>query len=83
MNSASYSLLQINFDGVVFNDEDKAIIGVVIRDYKGMAIASMSQNITIPHLAVELEAFAAVRALEINIALAILEGVFEIAISAL
>ena len=80
-------LIKINFDGAVFKDEDRAGIGMVVRDSQGMVIASLSQNIPLPHSVVNLETLAACRALEFSFKLgfdkAILEGDSMIVIAAL
>ena len=72
------NLIKINFDGAVFKDEDRAGIGVVVRDSFGLVLASLSHNIPLPHSVVNLETLAACRALEFSLELgfdkAILEG---------
>ena len=79
--------VKINFDGAVFKDEDIAGIDVVVRDSQGMVMASLSQNITLPHSVVNLETLAACRALEFSLELgfdkAILEGDSMIVMAAL
>ena len=79
--------VKINFDGAVFKDEDRVGIGVVVRDSQGMVIASLSQNIPLPHSVVNLETLAACRALEFSPELgfnkAILEGDSMIVMAAL
>ena len=81
------NLIKINFDGVVFKDEDRAGIGVVVRDSFGLVLASLSHNIPLPHSVVNLETLAACRALEFSLELgfhkAILEGDSLIVMSAL
>ena len=78
---------KINFDGAVFKDEDNAGIGVVVRDSRGMVMASLSQNISLPHSVVNLETLAACRAFELSLELglnkAILEGDLLIVMNAL
>ena len=80
-------LIKINFDGAVSKDEDRAGIGVVVRDSLGLVMASLSQNISLPHLVVNLETLAACRALEFSLELgfdkAILEGDLMIVMTAL
>ena len=51
--------MKINFDGAVFKNEDRAGIGVVVRDSQGMVMASLSENIPLPHSVVNLENLAA------------------------
>ena len=79
--------MKINFDGAVFKNENRAGIGMVVRDSQGMAMASLSQNIPLPHSVVNLETLAACRALEFSLELgfdkAILEGDSMIVMAAL
>ena len=58
--------VKINFDGAVFKDKDIAGIDVVVRDSQGMVMASLCQNIPLPHSVVNLETLVACRALELN-----------------
>lgn len=55
---------KINFNGAMFTEIDRAGIRVIIRDYKGFAMASLSQIIPLPLTVVELETLAAAKALE-------------------
>lgn len=74
----STDLFKINYDGATFDSENKSGIGFVIRDSRGLAIASLSQQVPRVYQASEIEAFAATRALEsaaeIGIANVVLEG---------
>ena len=78
---------KVNFDGAIFKGEEKAGIGVTIRNCQGMVMASLSQKISLPQTVVELETLAATRALEFSIELGfskvILEGDSETVIKAL
>ena len=78
---------KVNFDGAVFRDEEKAGIGVIIRNSQGMVMASLSQKISLPQTVVELETLAATRAMEFSIELGfskvIIEGDSETVIKAL
>ena len=78
---------KVNFDGAVFREEEKAGIGVIIRNSQGMVMASLSQKISLPQTVVELETLAATRAIEFSIELGfskvILEGDSETVIKAL
>ena len=80
-------LIKVNFDGAVFKDDERAGIGVVVRDSQGLVLASLSQNIPLPHSVVNLEILATCRALEFSLELgfdkAILEGDSLIVMSAL
>ena len=81
------NLIKINFDGAMFKDDERAGIGVVVRDSQGLVLASLSQNIPLPHSVVILETLAACRALEFSLELgfdkAILEGDSLIVMTAL
>ena len=81
------NLIKINFDGAAFKDDERAGIGVVIRDNQGLVLASLSQNIPLPHSVVTLETLAACKALEFSLELgfnkAVLEGDSLIVMSAL
>uniref|UniRef100_A0A7N2MVZ4 RNase H type-1 domain-containing protein n=1 Tax=Quercus lobata TaxID=97700 RepID=A0A7N2MVZ4_QUELO len=70
-------IYKINFDGAVLTDEDRAGIGVIIRDSQGMVMASMSHNITLPISVVELKTLAAAKALEFSIDLGFVSAIFE------
>lgn len=61
----------------MFKDEDRVGIGVIIRDSRGLVMASLSQNIPLPHSIVELEAIAASRALEFSLELGFEKAIFE------
>ena len=78
---------KVNFDGTVFRGEEKAGIGVIIRNSQGMVMASLSQKISLPQTVVELETLAATRAIEFSIELGfsmvILEGDSKMVIKAL
>ena len=78
---------KVNFDGAVFRGEEKASIGVIIRNSQGMVMASLCQKISLPQTVVELETLAATRAIEFSIELGfskvILEGDSETLIKAL
>ena len=55
---------KINFDGALFGDGDHAGIGVVIWNDAGLIMASLTQQIPLPTSVIEVEALAAIRALE-------------------
>lgn len=80
-------LLQINFDGAVFKEENPIGIGIVIRVERGQVMASMAKKIFLQSSIVVVEAMVAVKALtfaqDIGLFFLILEGDSEIIINAL
>ena len=78
---------KINFDGAMFKEEDRAGIGVIIRDSQGLVLASMSQVIPLSLTVMEFETLAAAKALEfasdLSLGKVILEGDFETVINSL
>ncbi|XP_075650250.1 uncharacterized protein LOC142620837 [Castanea sativa] len=71
-------LVKINFDGAVFTNENKSMIGVIIRNDEGLVMASYLKKIPVAYSGCEIETMAAAAALsfasEIGIKRAILEG---------
>ena len=55
----------------------KAITSVVIRNRQGQVIASLSQKLPQAHQAMEIEALAAARAIELGIELGIIHAILE------
>nr|POE50556.1 putative ribonuclease h protein [Quercus suber] len=55
--------IKVNFDGALFKDIRKAGIGVIVRDSTGQAIASLSEQASLPFSPEIAEAMAAARAL--------------------
>ena len=49
-----------NFEAAIFKDDDRAGMGVVIRDNNGLVMASLSQNVQLATLVGEMEAIAAI-----------------------
>ena len=76
--------VKINFDGVTFNDINKAGLGVVIWDSFGQVLASLSEQIQLPFSSDLVEAMATARALsfvaELGFSRFILEGDSELII---
>ena len=83
--NASY--FKINFDGVVFRNENRSGIGMVIRDHTSSIIASLAQLIVLAFQPTKIKAIAAAQALEfgqeIGISGATLEGDSELIIDSL
>ena len=69
---------KINFDGAIFAEDKCSGLGVIIRDRKGLVMASMAARISQQLQPVEIEALAANKALEfareMDIKDAVLEG---------
>ncbi|XP_075670401.1 uncharacterized protein LOC142640202 [Castanea sativa] len=78
---------KINFDGALFQADNCAGIGVVIRNGCGQVMASLSQQIPLPLTVIEVEALVARRALilvqEISFTRVVLEGDSQTLITAL
>ena len=51
-------LFKVNVDGAVFATQNKARVGVIIRDAQGLVIAAFSKKIKTPLGAIEIEAKA-------------------------
>ena len=64
---------KINYDGAMFTETNEAGIGVIIRNHKGEAMASMCHRIPYPHLVEAMEAKAARSAAQLAIDLGIKE----------
>ena len=68
--------IKVNFDGAQFRDMGKTGLGVVIRDSRGQALASLSEQASLPFSPEIVEAMAAARAISFAQGLAsfVLEG---------
>ena len=55
-----------NFDAAIFQEDDRAGVGVIIQDNYSLVMASLSQNIQLATSVVEMEAMAAIRAIEVS-----------------
>ena len=79
--------MKINFNGAIFAEEKSSGMGVIIRDRKGLVIASMATRIPQQLRPVKIEALAASKALEfareLGIADAVLEGDSQVVMMAL
>ena len=80
-------LYKLNFDGALFDSEQCAGWGVLIRNEAGQVVASLSERALLPFTAIEVEAMAARRALvlalEAGFDRVILEGDSLVLINAL
>ena len=68
---------KVNYDGAIFSQQDKAGIGIVIRDEEGAIRASMSQQWPLPTIVVQVKALAARKAVEFALELDITKVIFE------
>ena len=79
--------VKVNFDGATFAKDNKAGLGVVIRNDAGLVMASLSQLIPLPTSVIEVELMAARRALELALECGfqhtVLEGDSEVLYKAL
>ncbi|XP_075649845.1 uncharacterized protein LOC142620347 [Castanea sativa] len=66
-----------NFDAATSQEEGRAGIGVIWCNSKGLVMAFASQNIQLTSLVVEMEALAAIRAIELSSKLGFDKVVFE------
>ena len=78
---------KINFDGAIFEQENRASLGVVIQNHDGMVTASLSEIISLPSIVIEVETLIAWQAVEFALGLGFdnifLEGDFEVLIKLL
>ena len=83
----SSNTYEVNFDGALFAAENRAGLGMVIRNSKGQVMLSLSEKTSLPYTAIEVEALAARRALKLALETGFqqitLEGDSQILISAL
>ena len=71
-------LYKINFDGALFKVENQVGIGVVIRDSKEQVMVSLAQRIPLPSTAIEVEALAARRAMELALEMVSIRGCWRV-----
>ena len=80
-------MYKVNYDGACFVDEEKAGIGVVVRNDRGQVMGSLAEKIEMPPTMEVLEAMAARRAMifmeELGLRHAVFEGDSEIVVKAL
>ena len=79
--------VKINFDGAIFSNENKASLGVIIRDSSGLALASCSEILSKAYTSNEVEAIAVANALsfakDLGFTKAVLKGDSLVVIKAL
>ncbi|XP_050260068.1 uncharacterized protein LOC126705193 [Quercus robur] len=56
-----------NIDAAIFQDDGRAGIGVIIHDSRGLFMVSLTQNVQLSILVVEMEALAATRAIALEL----------------
>ncbi|KAK7832298.1 hypothetical protein CFP56_026625 [Quercus suber] len=87
MGASPYGLVQINFDGMVFQEKGEAGLGIIIYNDHGLVMAALTQVIPLPTSVEIMEVLAARRALifakELTFDHIILEGDSDIAIYAM
>ena len=71
------SLVKINFNGVIFRDENKSGIGVVVHTHIGAILAFLAQSISPALQPAEIEAIAVAHALEFGHELGLTEAVLK------
>ncbi|XP_030941499.1 uncharacterized protein LOC115966398 [Quercus lobata] len=70
-------MYKVNYDGAYFVDEEKAGIGVVVRNDLGQVVGSLAEKIEMPSTMEVLEAMAARRAMLFMEELGLRHAVFE------
>ncbi|XP_023911979.1 uncharacterized protein LOC112023597 [Quercus suber] len=68
---------KLNYDAATFIEDNKAGLGVVLRNSEGHPIASLTQQIPLPATVIEVEALAARRAMELALELSLDNIVLE------
>ena len=66
-----------NFNAIIFQDDGRASLGVIIHDSNGLTLVSLSQNIQPSNLVVEVEAMTANRAIELSLELGFDKIIFK------
>lgn len=57
------SSLKVNFDGALYKDINAAGVGVVVRDHRGLVLASWAENVCLTPTSDDVEAMAAAKAI--------------------
>ena len=68
---------EINYDAATFVEDNKAGLGVVIRNSEGHTLVSLTQQIPLPATLIEIEALAAWKAMELALELSLDNIVLE------
>ena len=80
------SSLKVNFDGALFKDINAAGVGVIVRDHRGLVLASWAENVCLTLTSDDVEVMAAAKAITFAFELglsSVVEGDSEIIIKAL
>ena len=79
--------LKVNFDGSVFRDDNRAGVGVIIRDWNGQVVMYMAETFPLPFLVTAMEVIATTKALlfanDLDLPSIVLESDSKITIDAL
>nr|XP_023900897.1 uncharacterized protein LOC112012746 [Quercus suber] len=70
-------MYKVNYDGAIFSQQERAGVGVVIRNAEGAVMASLSQQIPLPTTVAQVEALAVRRATEFALELGVTKAIFE------
>uniref|UniRef100_A0A2N9IQD1 CCHC-type domain-containing protein n=1 Tax=Fagus sylvatica TaxID=28930 RepID=A0A2N9IQD1_FAGSY len=73
----SSNFYKVNFDGAIFKESNTGGLGVVIRDYTGMVIATLSQKVHGTHIVEMIEALAARKAILFAKEVGVFDAEFE------
>uniref|UniRef100_A0A2N9J5F1 RNase H type-1 domain-containing protein n=1 Tax=Fagus sylvatica TaxID=28930 RepID=A0A2N9J5F1_FAGSY len=68
---------KINYDGAVFKKTNEAGIGVIVRDTRGLVIASLVQKVRFPHSVPSIEAWTVKRSIQFALEIGLTEAEFE------
>lgn len=70
-------IFKANFDAAVSKSCNLASIGVIIRDWRGVAIGALTMSVPLSQSVVELEALACRRAVQFAMEIGLIEVIFE------
>jgi hypothetical protein len=73
----SSNFYKVNFDGAIFKESNTGGLGVVIRDYTGMVIATLSQKVHGTHIVEMIEALTTRRAILFAKEVGVFDAEFE------
>jgi hypothetical protein len=68
---------KVNYDGAVFKETNEAGIGVIVRDSRGLVMASLIQKVRFPHSVPSIEAWAVKRSIQFVLEIGLTEAEFE------